>query len=120
MAPAPGFPGWALLPRLVLLLLSNVGAVAVVGRSHLGEQRITTKIIKLLEKMAADLDQDQDADDHQNEKFECWCKVNALEKTDAVKALEQEIENLEAQKTEALARVERLQVRVIWRFPLGI
>ena len=129
MAPAPG-PATLLhkmVSRFITLcsiilpvLFPNVVVSGLTVSEQAGEQRITTKILKLLEKMSEDLSQDQDNDDRQNEKFECWCKVNALEKTDAVKALEAEIENLGVKKAEALARVERLKVGMLGRELYGL
>eukprot|EP00392_Amoebophrya_sp_AT5.2_P004361 g4369.t1 len=81
-----------------------VAAVLFASPALSKKQRAITKIVKLLEKMESQygearcqLEQDQDEDDDAKTKMDCWCKNNAVEKTEAVKGVEAEIRQLNSE-----------------------
>ncbi|CAD7924635.1 unnamed protein product [Amoebophrya sp. A120] len=105
------------LLRLFLLPVSwlpasllPVGTRAKLATRAEGKQRAITKIVKLLEKMEDQLEKDQDADDDAKTKMDCWCKNNALEKTDAVKQKEAEIRQLNSEIAAQGAEAARLKL----------
>ncbi|CAD7935329.1 unnamed protein product [Amoebophrya sp. A25] len=80
-------------------------------------ERVVTKIVKLLESMQDQLEEDQKTDDDAQTKMECWCKRNNLEKTDAVKKLEADIKqyNLDITTNAAAAESAKLSLEELER-----
>jgi len=75
-------------------------------------QRVVTQIVNLLKQMLKDVEKDRDLDARTNEKFECWCAANAIEKTEAVKQLEADIQNYKDIQVAKQALSEQLTLQL--------
>lgn len=71
--------------------------------------RPITKVVRLLEDMRKTLDKEQKTDKELHEKMDCWCKTNKKEKTAAILAAQQMIENLSAVIEETAAKAAVLK-----------
>merc|ERR1719335_1553934 len=73
-----------------------------------GTMNPVTKIVKLLEGMQKQLDEEQKADEGTYEKYQCWCETTIKEKTAALEAAEIKRGELESSIEELTATVARL------------
>jgi len=71
-----------------------------------------TRVVGLLQNMMKELQRDMDQDESQYKELSCWCSNNTYEKTEAVKASEAKIDELESKIESLTARSSELATTI--------
>jgi len=69
------------------------------------KERPVAKVVRLLQDMKAELQQELDDDKAVMEKLDCWCKTNDKQKTAAIEFGQQEVARLESEMDETTASI---------------
>lgn len=101
----------AVVVTIVSLFAFN--AAFVQGRLLVSEfkERPVMKVVRLLQDMAAQLENELADDKAVHEKLSCWCKTNDQEKTQAIEVGEADESRLEAFLGEAAAKMAELKTK---------
>lgn len=76
------------------------------------KNRPVSRVIRLLEDMAKELETDAKNDEEIHDKMACWCRKNEKEKTASIKAAEQLIKQLTAKIESLTAQTSRLTTEI--------
>merc|ERR1719203_2347537 len=75
------------------------------------KERPVAKVVRLLQDMMEELDNELADDKAVHEKLECWCKDNGQEKTKAIRLGEGKEGELESYLGEAAAKMKELEAK---------
>jgi len=76
------------------------------------KERPVTKVVKLLEKMQKQLQDEKEADNDLQQKLTCWCTTNDKDKTAAIGIANQQIEGLTSDIEGMNAKIAKLEASI--------
>jgi len=80
-----------------------------VAASQLEKERPVMKVVRMLQDMSVELQNELDDDKKVHEMLGCWCSTNEQEKTTAIETAKSKIAQLESTMAEAMAKMTELK-----------